>query len=362
MTRKFAPAFLSLALLLPVKADLFTLKDGTVLEGKILKENDEDYLLEVQVTKTIRDERTVKKDEVTKIERISADVEAFESLKKLVPTPDLLDETDYAQRIKQVQKFLKKYPDTTFKEEANGLIEALQEELTVVEEGGRKMNGEMVSPEDYQKNAYELDSRAKEMRIRQLVDGNHFLAALREFQLFERDFLPTQAYSDLYPLMIKVMQVYRKQAADLLGTYEARMAKRVENLDRLSPTERGSIERAIRDEDAALERRYQREKNSRATWLTIDPYHRGSLEDAVRSAESESRRLESSAGHRRVENADELYRKTWEAVHNAEDIEALREARNDLNTLRGARMPDRYLKPLMEAAEAAIETQRQKNQ
>ena len=79
-----------LALTLPAVADTFFLKDGTTMEGKILRQDATAYFVEVNVTKSIKDERSIAKADVVKVEREQPDLIAFVELSKLIPAPDLL--------------------------------------------------------------------------------------------------------------------------------------------------------------------------------------------------------------------------------------------------------------------------------
>ena len=91
-------------------ADTFILKDGTKLEGKILSEEKDAYLLEVQITKSIKDERKVLKTDVADITRVSLDIIAYEAIAKFTPTPDLLTAAEYLQKISTTEKFLEAHP------------------------------------------------------------------------------------------------------------------------------------------------------------------------------------------------------------------------------------------------------------
>ena len=50
-------------------ADTIILKNGTRYQGRVLKDEGESYLLEIQVTRSIKDERRVAKADIEKIEK-----------------------------------------------------------------------------------------------------------------------------------------------------------------------------------------------------------------------------------------------------------------------------------------------------
>ena len=88
-------------------ADTFELKDGTKLEGTILREEGDHYIVQVQVTKSIKDERRIPKSDVVAQVAEKKDETAFASIAKLAPAPDLLGEEGYATRIREIASFLK---------------------------------------------------------------------------------------------------------------------------------------------------------------------------------------------------------------------------------------------------------------
>src|SRR5690606_27091287 len=146
----------------PAIADTFVLKDGTRLEGKILSETQDTYLLEIQVTKSIKDEKTVPKADVKEIVREKVDETAFEKLKGLVPTPDLLTSDDYDARILQITTFLQAHQKSAKVCDANATLAILKTEGVAVQSGGLKLGGKIIPAEEYKANAYEIDAKVQE--------------------------------------------------------------------------------------------------------------------------------------------------------------------------------------------------------
>ncbi|MDA8977009.1 hypothetical protein N9F58_00590, partial [Akkermansiaceae bacterium] len=95
-------------------ADTITLKSGKVFEGRVLEENATDYILEIQITATIKDRKTVKKTDVESIVAEAPDLKPYESIKDTLPTPDQLSEGDYQELIEPVRSFVKKYPKSEY--------------------------------------------------------------------------------------------------------------------------------------------------------------------------------------------------------------------------------------------------------
>lgn len=284
-------ALSTLAFVVPTMADTFTLKDGTTLEGVILKEDSESYLLEVQVTKSIKDERTVAKADVAKVVRERPDQTAFEEIAKLVPTPDLLTDEQYGERITAVNKFLKAFPDSSKKSDAEKILATLKEESSQVASGGVKMKGKIITPEEYQLDAYDLDAKVEEARILNMIEQRQFISALRAFSDFMTNFKSTNSMATLTPVMTRVMNAQIAESKRLLASLDQRTKERETGLQQMAASDRRITENALKDEAANVEKRLEAEKAAKILWVTPSPFSRSALDEAIRGGESELRRL-----------------------------------------------------------------------
>ncbi len=339
-----ALCYLSIAL--PCFADTFTLKDGTVLEGTIVSETADSYVLDVQITKSIKDERTVAKADVVKIGREKADEKAFEALGKLTPTPDFMAADDYLVKIAAVEKFLKANGLSPKAKDAKEILATLKAESAEVTAGGIKMNGKMISAADYAPNAYELDARVQEAKIRSLVKDGQLIPALRVYSDFDRDYRTTLSYGALAALIKQVIQSQVNEAKQALQTLPTRIKERDLGLQRMSSEDRGSTDAAIKEEAAAIDARYKAEKDAKQKWVTISPFHKASLEDTVRLGETELVRLGKVKTDLGIDGG-RAYRDAYSAVHSDANAAAVNTA---ITAAKTAQVPVRYLAPLEAAA------------
>ena len=129
-----------------VYADTIKLKDGTTLEGKILEESPTTIKIEYNVTKGIKDTKSINRSEITEIDKESADEIAFNALKSLLPTDDLLSVDDYNKIIgDKPAKFLALYTSSKLKDSVQKIVDELEKEKTVAESGGIKLNGKWIT-------------------------------------------------------------------------------------------------------------------------------------------------------------------------------------------------------------------------
>lgn len=331
-----------LALTLSSSADTFTLKDGSKIEAKVLKEDAESYDLEVQVTKSIRDERKVLKADVVTVTRERLDLKAFEPIAKFVPTPDLLTEDEYAVQIAAVDKFLKTYSTSTKAEEARTILKTLREEVLEVGAGGVKVGGKIVSKEEYQANAYDLDARVQEAKIRRLGTEGQTVAALRAFADFDRDFRTSLSYGALVPFAKQLIQNHVSECQQSLATLDARLKERQTGLARMVSEDRAVTDAAIKEQDAAIEARYKSEKEARQTWVTTSPFHKASLDESVKFGQSELARVSAVKTELGVDGG-KAYRELYSAVKTGGNAATVTAA---LASTKAALVPTRYTAPL----------------
>lgn len=337
---------------LPGSADTITLKDGKILEGKIVRTEADAFVIEYNVTKSgsIKDTKRVLKSDVDKIVEVRQDEIAFAELAKMVPTPDLLTAEDYASRIQQVRTFLAKYPTGTKIKEANALLAKLSEEAKAVEGGGRKIGGLMVSGADYRANAYDMDAQMLEAKIRQAEKAGRTIEALRAFALLDTEFQASVSYRAALPSVQKMLQALRGQVANSLATFEDRMAKRATDLAGMGDADRANVQQALDAEAAELESRYQAEKAAGQQWVTPSANHRQSLEDCASLIDSEISRLSTpEAAAKPAADPGKAFRTAMKSIRAGDKTEDVEKAIADAQ---GAGLPEKYVGMLEEAAKA----------
>jgi hypothetical protein len=345
MKPRFVPLVIALLSLIPqVGAETLILKDGTEIEGTILRETDDSYLVEVPFSKTIKEERLVPKDQVARVRRAQPDLVAFEAIKELVPAPDLLDAAEYARRISSIEKFLKEHRQSGKYGEAKKMLGVLKSEANEIHAGGIKLGGRIVPAEEYRANRLEIDARIEESRIRGLIEAGDLLAALRKFSTFEADFRGTRPYVELLPLIQRAIRGHLAQAEAMLAAHDKRIADREAGLQRMPVDERRVTQGAIDEENRALEARLKAEKDARIGWVTVDPYLKPAMDETLTFGRRELDRL-SAAASVTTPDLGELFRETLKKVRSGDE-----DSKAAIDKARSARMPERYLSILEAAA------------
>jgi len=326
----------------------FTLKDKTVLKGEVIRIDGNSYVIEYQLTPAIKDLKTVPKANIVKIVTDQPDAKAYALIAKLTPTPDFLTSEEYHQRLSAVQAFLAKFPKGSMVKEANEILQTLREESAEVADGGRKVGGLMIKAAEYRANAFDLDARMVEAKIRNAAKNTQWLAALRAFVELDKDYQNAVCYREVMPVVVSVLQAMRSQINSSLKTFDARMDQRAADLEAMSPADREATQRALDGERAKLDKLYQLEKSRGQSWVTFHPDHKQSLDDDLSLAESELQRLHSALPA--AADSGRIFRQAWKVIHSEAKAEEIETA---LAAAEAAALPERYLKALQAAAKAS---------
>lgn len=334
------------ALALSAEADTFILKDGSRIEGSIIREDATSYLIEVRVTKSIKDERIVAKDDIVKVEAEKKDLTAFEPLSHYIPVPDALTADEYSARIAAVEKFLKDYPDSSKASQAKAILSTLKNEANEILAGGIKTNGKISTAAEYRANMLDIDAGIREAQIRALLNGGHHLEGLRAFSGFDRDFSNTKARAALLPVIIQAINAYLAETERSLAGYDARAKEREVGLQRMQPDDRRQTQAALAEEAAELEKQLKAEKDAKVGWVTPHPSCKLSLEETLTFAKSEITRL-SAAAKPQALDAGAAFRDALRKIQNSTDAAAKTAA---LAEAKAAMVSGKYLAILETAA------------
>lgn len=328
-------------------ADTIILKNGDEIEGKVLREQDGNYVVEIMVTATIRDEKIIPKSDVKLINKEKKDSKAFKEIEDLIPTPELLPKAQYEARIEKVEAFIKGFPKSISISKAKKIHDQLTEEYKIIQNGGFKFGDKMVSADEYMANAYEYDARIEENAIKEAVGRRDFLSALRAFSKYDNTFSTATGRDELVSLMKQVLTAYGATIDQNLASLESRLEKRASGLAGMAAEDRGATRRALAEQEARTNARYEEEKTAKESWITPDAFHKASLTDASRQVKSEMRRLDSKKPKMMDVPVAESYRVAWGKLSEGTDDEkkdVISEAKNN-------GVPDLYLEKLSERAD-----------
>jgi len=330
-------------------ADTIILKNGTSYQGRVLKDEGDSYLLEIQVTRSIKDERRVLKSDIEKIKRSNPIIDDFKPLAKLGDTPDMLDDAGYKGRIDKLNKFLgvREYKFSKQYKAARKILEKLEAERKLIAEGGLKINGKLITAAQYKADAMAIDAEILYTRMHKAAASGQLLASLRSFEAIEKQFPQTAAQKKATDLARKVLRASRKKLTLSQDSLDKRLKERESTLQRMSPTDRARTQSIIEERQASFKAKIAKERQSGIKWLTIDHYDRQSIQDTLRRINAESQRLDRAPYKKLKKSPDVAYREAWKKLPTADE----KERAAILAEFKQFNLPDeKYLRQLEERA------------
>ncbi|MDB4353834.1 hypothetical protein N9Z02_00875 [Akkermansiaceae bacterium] len=349
MHKKFCLHILTFAALglCPSSADTITLKSGKVYEGKVLSETETEYNLEVFVTRTIKDRKTVKKSDVESIEVEAPDLKPYEALKDTLPTPDQLPASSYKALIDQtIAPFIRDFPKSEHIDEVKKILSTLEEELKRVEAGDVRIDGNWIAASEWDANAYELDAQLELSKMKEAGSRRRYRQAMIAFENLESSYPSSDAVAqgrelagEILPRYLRIISAKAASAKEKLATHERNLnnipirdAKRVrEEFEKGQALHKASVEEA---------------RKSRTKWLPENDFDERGLQNIERNITSFITSLSRPARERT--NLSQLYRDGWAAASNGDTTGT----EKVISKLRSSRIDEKYLELLATQLEA----------
>ena len=334
------------------QADTIKLKDGTKLEGTILSETEDSYVAMINVTKSIRDQRTIAKSDVVSVVKVSQDEVEIPGILALVPTPDLMSKAEYEERIEKAETFIKAYPESLNDLAAKKVLKTLKDEYAEIEKGGIKMDGKMIPASERAPRAYGLDAEVAFSKFKELADENQYIPALRAWDDFSKKYPTTQAYKDALPVVNQLLKDLYKMLGMEIKTYEERVAKRNEDFKKIPSQDKARTKKAILDDKAAYEQKMEEEKKAGERWISVSVWNKDAM-TTVREEISKEFKTLKEVNPSEIPNGDEIYAESWKTLNGDPEPEAAQEA---IKAAEDAGIPEAYLKNLQEMAPAPADS------
>jgi len=275
-----------------VSADTVTLKSGEVLQGKVLLANDREILMDVQVSPSIKDQRTIARSDVAAVDQKKPDEEAYGLIKDLRPPKTSASVQDFEEPVqKQLNPFLKKFPYSAYVPEVRKNVELFEAEEDRIGAGEIKIDGQWISAENYAANRSTYDAILAHRRLQQISDSGDVIGALNAFDRFEKSFKTSGAYIDVVVLTRKNLDTADKIAAAHLQNLPILKAKRDQGLAIASDDQKIVIAAGIEQDRKRAAQILDVAKSSGVRFVPILPENEESLKETRRLCAEESRRL-----------------------------------------------------------------------
>lgn len=328
-------------------ADKITLKSGTTFEGKVIKETETEYVMEVFITRTIKDRKTYKKSEVASIEAEAPDLKPYEALKGTLPTPNGLTEEEYTTLIAtKVRPFVEKHPKSQHIDEVKEMLATLEDELKRVQAGEVRLNGEWVSAEAWNANAYDYDAQIELGKMKAAAKLNRYRSALIAYDELAIAFPASDALNEAKDIARGIVPKYLSIISAKASSAREKKTEREMKVETLPSRDRTRVKNAYAEEEARHQAALDAVKESRSKWLPEYDFDERTLKSLERNISSFSKTLDRPSRERKSNS--QLFRDGWEIAGKG-DIKGIEKI---LSNMKSAKMDDKYLQLIQARLEA----------
>ena len=304
-------------------ADTITLKSGKVLEGKVLEERADEYLLEVQITRSIKDRKTVKKSDVVSIEKTAEDAQPFKELQGILPTGDQMQPGEYKLLIEgKLKPFLANFPDSQHLPEVKKMLATLESELKRVEAGEIKLKGAWIAAAEWNSNAFDLDSLVLFNKLEEFAKAGYYRQTLLTYDELKNGYPTSEGLTKSRDIVQKILPAYQKIIATQAGKAKQSLEDRLKAIENLPIRDRTRVKETFDAERARYQQLLDKAREEKIRWIPVYAYDGRSLGNLERTIKSEIASLNRLRPDR--ENLAELYRQAWKAAGQGDETSVRR--------------------------------------
>jgi predicted negative regulator of RcsB-dependent stress response len=282
---------LLLCLCAALRADTVILKNGDKLEGKILGETDTELTMSVQVTATIKDERTVKKDEIEKVLKIQPEEEAWAALGNLTPGNESLERDDYDRVKAALQYFITSFPQSGYAKVAKERLDLFTAEQKRVNDGEVKLDGKWLSKENVQEERVQVGGRILLNRMKRAAGAGQLTDAMAIFDQMEKGFRGSAGYPDAIELARRILPSVKAAVEQRQAQVKRRIADEKQRLTTSKGAEHDQLDALIKQEQATTTATLAAIERAGVKWLPLQPANERSLTALAARTTAETTRL-----------------------------------------------------------------------
>ena len=272
-------------------ADAVVLKGGERIEGKILSETDTEVTIQFQISASIKDERTVKKSEIEKIEKTTPDVEAWAVLKDFKLSDDSLEPAIYLHYINSLKGFITQFPDSPNAAAAKTALAAIEAEKTRVDGGEYKFDGKWLSKDEVQKERIQILGSAYLSQMKKFAAAGRISEAMASFEQLQKQAAGSASFPEAVELARRTVASLKAAADNGLVKLKAQRVEDQKMVDKLTEPQKSQTARDLKALRDRIDASVAAAERSGAKWLPLNPANERSLAAISSKAGSELSRL-----------------------------------------------------------------------
>ncbi len=312
----FATSLLLILSIVSLAADTLKLKDGTILEGKIVKETPESIQFEYNITKSIKDIKTIKRSDIKVIDKEEADEIALNEIKKILPTASLLTVEDYDKILEgKPAEFMANFKTSNLKSSVQDVIDQLLAEKAKVEANSVKIDGKWITSEEAQMDPYNHNALILATRLKASVSDRKYSLALTQFETLEKEFEFSTAYAASITTVLETLPKYEARLTQYKSNYDRLDIQREKDLKSMEKPDRDLAVKDFQRRQKRFEGLRQEAKENKERWTPVSEWNLPSIDENLDTVVKETERL----GKLDISKAGTTAKMLAEAFHDLAD-------------------------------------------
>ena len=231
-------------------ADIITLKTGERIEAVIANETATEMTLELQISAGIKDERTVKKADVVKIDRVPPDEAAYRAIMNLQPGKNSLLPAQYDGILTALQDFTAKYPESTHVADVQQAAAAFQADKKRVDAGEVKLDSTWLSKAEALRQRVQIGGLQLFNAMKNANAAGDAIGALNAFTTLEKNFGGAKVLPDAIDLARQILPALKPVTERAIENQRINDAERQLGVKNAGPLDRPELIAANQREQA----------------------------------------------------------------------------------------------------------------
>ena len=277
-----------------MRADSVTLVTGETISGTIKSETSSEIVIDVPISTSIMDERVIRKEDISKINKEQPDEIAYRQLIQIQPNPQIsYSSQTYAQVLGELNDFQSKYPNSSYLPDIQKLAATFQDEKSRVDQGEVKYLGQWLNKEEADRRRVQIVAMGYYQIMQRQAASGDLVGAMQTFSTIENGYATTRSYPPAVTLALAVLPKLAQDMATRMQAVNADAAQLKQTIAFTAEPAKSNLiatAKAQQDRDAAV---IAAAVASGAKWVPLIPRSRVSVETLQKTAVSEYARLAS---------------------------------------------------------------------
>lgn len=254
-----------------LQADTVTLTNGDTIEGTITYESETEIVISVNISDSIKDDRSIPRSEIESISKITEDSKEFATIRNYKPGSESHSLDGYDTLTSTLERFIGKYPESTHIAEVKANLSALRQEKARVGRGDIKWANRWFSVSEAQDIQYQYDAQKLLTQMNLRASRGDLIGALNAFEDIEKKYFGSVAFPDAVKLALSIIPKAEAEVNRLVPIFKRQQDQFKESIHLVPEPERTRLTTANNATIAAAEAAVNAAERAGQKWMPLAP-------------------------------------------------------------------------------------------